>query len=480
MPKLAGPIRGVPSTPSKSQKLTPSHSADKVQTASTIRLKSRILIAAKSSQSARRPQPVETLFAVSRAVGSRLDLTEVLNQTTRELVRALAADFGSVWRVDPTDRGLRPVAGYRIPVKLSGASAETAARVLTNAAPEIGAAVYSENSANDPRFDHPLLRLLAHRSILIQPLRVRGEIAGMFAFIWTRARHRFNDVELRLVDAVTQQAGIAIENAELLTQVRDFTAQLEQRVRDRTAQLKQTNQELRTSKEELRALTTHIESVRERERSRIASEIHDELGQALTALKIDLARLSSRDAGEISVEAGLSTAIDEMIGTVRRISCELRPRILDDLGLQAALEWQAQELERRTGVKCRFLCRGLPCEIDAERSTALFRIFQEITTNITRHAEASRVHIALTGGQRSIRLVVRDNGRGIRLVPRPFQQRLGLLGMQERAASFGGNVTIAGGPGKGTTVRVRIPMPRGTQHDKNKRELTGDRRHRLR
>ncbi len=467
MPKLAGPIRGVPSIPSKSHKLASSRSADKVPAKQTIHLKSRILIAAgKSAHRARRPQPVETLFAVSRAVGSRLDLTEVLHETTRELVRALAADFGSVWRVDPTDRGLRPVAGYRIPVKLRGASAETAARVLTNAAPEIGAAVYSEDSANDPRFDHPLLRLLAHRSILIQPLRVRGEVAGMFAFIWTGARHRFNDVELRLVDAVTAQAGIAIENAELLTQVRDFTAQLEQRVRDRTAQLKLTNEELRTSKEELRALTTHIERVRESERSRIASEIHDELGQALTALKIDLARCVSPDVREPGVETGWSTSIDEMIGTVRRISCELRPPILDDLGLQAALEWQAQELERRTGVKCRFRCTGLPCEIDAERSTALFRIFQEITTNITRHAEASRVHITLTVGRTSIRLLVRDNGRGIRLVPRPYQQRLGLLGMQERAAHFGGTVAIAGSPGKGTSVRVRIPLPRGNDDDK--------------
>ena len=235
-----------------------------------------------------------------------------------------------------------------------------------------------------------------HRSILIQPLRVRGEIAGMFAFIWTRARHRFNDVELRLVDAVTQQAGIAIENAELLTEVRDFTTLLEQRVRDRTTQLKRTNEELRTSKEELRALTTHIEGVRESERSRIACEIHDELGQALTALKIDLARLYGQEAGEHGGNtAALSTAIDEMIGTVRRISCELRPRILDDLGLQAALEWQAQELERRTGVKCRFQCKGLPCEIDAERSTALFRIFQEITDE--HHApcrSVARVHHA--------------------------------------------------------------------------------------
>ncbi len=185
----------------------------------TVRLKSKILIAAAqplSGRGIRRPQPVETLFAVSRAVGSRMDVTEVLRQTTRELVRALAADFGSVWGVNPVDRELKPIAGFRLPDKLRLLQGSDRAPRLPKATMDVSTVIYSSESDKDPRFDHPLLRLLPHRSVLIQPMHIRGEIAGILAFAWTRSRHRFNDIELRLVDAVTQQAANAIENADLL------------------------------------------------------------------------------------------------------------------------------------------------------------------------------------------------------------------------------------------------------------------------
>jgi signal transduction histidine kinase len=410
----------------------------------------------------RKPQPVETLFAVSKAVGSRMNITEVLRQTTRELVRALAADFGSVWRVDPHDRELRPVGSYGVSPKRQSAKATEGvpARLLPSAVPDVGEAVYSSDSAKDPRFNHPLLRLLPHRSVLIQPLRVGGAITGLFAFVWTRSRHRFNDVELRLVDAVTQQAAIAIENAELLAEVQELNEHLEGRVRDRTSQLERAYEELRASREELRALTTHIEGVREGERTRIAREIHDELGQALTGLKMDLARVSRGDGGIDA--AALPAAIDEMIGAVRRISSELRPQILDDLGLVAALEWHAQEFESRTGIMCRIRRQGTArdADVDAERSTALFRIFQEILTNVARHAQATRVSVSLDIGTASVRMSIRDNGRGIRDASRASAPCLGILGMKERAAVFGGRVAITGHPRRGTIVRVRIPIPR--------------------
>ena len=225
-----------------------------------------------------------------------------------------------------------------------------------------GGAVYSSDSARDRRFDHSLLRHVPHRSVLIQPLRVKGHIAGIFALVWTRARHRFKESELRLVDAVTQQAAIAIENAELLTEVQEFNQALERRVRDRTARLRRASRALRASREEIRALAKHLEQIREAERARIAREIHDELGQALTVLKMDLARVS-RDAGWRSTRpdaARLPLAIDNMITSVRRIASELRPQVLDDLGLLAALEWQSQEFERCTGATCRFRVKGEP------------------------------------------------------------------------------------------------------------------------
>jgi signal transduction histidine kinase len=395
-----------------------------------------------------------------------MDITDVLRQTTRELVRALAADFGSVWRVSAEDRELKNVGGFRVPVNLGSiqVTRDVTERLLSKSVDAGDAAVYSSDSANDPRFEHPLFRLLPHRSVLIQPLRIRGEIQGLLAFVWTRSRHRFTDSELRLVDAVTQQAANAIENAELLADVRELNEHLEARVRQRTAQLNDAYEELRGSREELRALTTHLEGVRESERTRISREIHDELGQALTGLKMDLARWSKENGnGAAPLDPAVAAAaIDDMIGTVRRISSELRPQILDDLGLLAAVEWHAKEFEARTGVKCLFRRKGVLVEgqLDSERSTALFRIFQEITTNIARHAQATRVNVTLDIGRVSVGLTVRDNGLGIRESTRSGPPRLGIVGMKERAVVFGGHVVVAGAPGRGTTVRVRIPLRR--------------------
>jgi signal transduction histidine kinase len=430
----------------------------------------RIILDAEhlSPPGSRRPGAAETLFTVSEAVGSQLGLVETLRQTTRALVRALGADVGSVWRVDVRADSLVPVGGYRVPpqvldtmFKPTALSAHTLVRELCN----YGRAVHSSDSAGDPRFDYPLLRLVPHRSMLIQPLRVRGETAGVFALIWTRARHRFNQVQLRLVEAVTQQVATAIENAELMGEVRRFTERLEMLVRDRTGRLTRAYKELRASREELRALSTHLERVREDERTRIAREIHDELGQALTGLKIDLVHQFAGGNGHGDEDRHrLTVAIDEMIASVRRIASELRPQILDDLGLLAALQWHAQEFRKRTGIPYSFRCKGEADGIDVEQTTALFRIFQEMLTNIARHAEATRVHITLDVGQTFVCLDVRDNGKGMSGVPvDPHRPRLGLLGMRERANVLGGRVVISTVSPHGTRVRVRLPR-RGASH----------------
>jgi signal transduction histidine kinase len=210
---------------------------------------------------------------------------------------------------------------------------------------------------------------------------------------------------------------------------------------------------------DLRALSEHIERVRENERARIAREIHDELGQTLTSLKLDLVRIAQADgyATRDAFDQVLGT-VDGMFATVRRIASDLRPRVLDDFGLVAALEWQAQDFVRRTGAACRFRCRGTPRAVDIERATAVFRITQELLTNVARHAAATRVQITLMVGRTSLRLDVVDNGCGIRQLPASDDGRLGLLGMQERAAAFGGGIVITSGPSAGTRVRVSIPL----------------------
>ncbi len=187
--------------------------------------------------------------------------------------------------------------------------------------------------------------------------------------------------------------------------------------------------------EQLRALTARLQSVREEERARMAREIHDELGQALTAIKIDLASLVAQlppDQQQALRGESIMKLIDGTIQTVRRISTELRPGILDDLGLVAAVEWAAEEFQARTGTECSVSVPPGDLSLDPERATALFRIFQETLTNVARHANATKVHVQLANDKGDVLLEVRDNGSGISDEQRVAPNALGILGMLER------------------------------------------------
>jgi len=224
-----------------------------------------------------------------------------------------------------------------------------------------------------------------------------------------------------------------------------------------------TEQRLRASEENLRALAGHLQSVREEERIHIAREIHDELGQALTGLKFDLASFArSYEADDTRIRAdkqhSLAIAIDRIINSVRRIASGLRPEVLDEIGLAAAFEWQAREFQRRTGIRCLVAIDPNFFDPDKERSTALFRIFQELLTNVARHANATRVNVALVEGPGALALSVEDNGRGIKDNEIESPRSLGFLGLRERVLAFGGMIEVKGDQGKGTKVAVSIPV----------------------
>lgn len=231
---------------------------------------------------------------------------------------------------------------------------------------------------------------------------------------------------------------------------------------------KQAEETLKTSHEQLRALSARLQSAREEEGTRIAREIHDELGSALTGLKWDLEwverTLLESENGQSALHplqekiASMTTLIDSTINTVRRISSELRPGILDDLGLLAAIEWQAQQFQSWTGIVC--LCNSCneTVELNRDKSTAVFRIFQEILTNILRHAQATRIEITMDKEADNFMLKVRDDGRGIREGEESNLHSLGILGMRERAHLVGGELEIKGSEGKGTIVTVRVPI----------------------
>ena len=222
--------------------------------------------------------------------------------------------------------------------------------------------------------------------------------------------------------------------------------------------------QLRESEVKLRALTARLISIREEERARIAREIHDELGQVLTGLKMDVTWLAKRLAGTekqlVEKAEGMSHLIDSTMHLIRRISTGLRPEILDDMGLVAAIGWQAKEFQKRMGMRCRLKLPEDHAVLDNELSTAVFRIFQEILTNIARHAKASSVNVDMSISDELLELKVADDGIGISESQIRGHEALGLLGMQERAQLFGGTVNIQGAAGRGTTVSVSIPMSR--------------------
>ncbi len=227
---------------------------------------------------------------------------------------------------------------------------------------------------------------------------------------------------------------------------------------------------LQRSEQELRTLAERLLAVREQERLEVARTVHDELGQAATALRFDLAWLVGelRQVADETLRQRLEARTLDMLGqvdtvlqTVRRVAAEQRPAVLDDLGLAAAVEWYVAEFERRTRIRCDL---SLPSEETAfgpDRSIAVFRILQEALTNVARHAGASRVAVALRRDDDHLVLEVTDNGRGITEEQRSGLRAFGLLGMRERAMAFGGEIQVAGSQGAGTTVTLTIPLKMG-------------------
>ncbi|WP_447976934.1 PAS domain S-box protein [Candidatus Nitrospira bockiana] len=229
------------------------------------------------------------------------------------------------------------------------------------------------------------------------------------------------------------------------------------------------DEERREAMQRLKTLSGRLEVIREEERARIARELHDELGVGLTCLKIDLCRLAAKvehvSEGTSRQDLlnklhAMTEFVDATIASVQRLVTELRPTVLDDLGLVAALEWQTQDFQRRTGIPCRLQVDEADISVDAERATAIFRICQEALTNVARHAKAGQVRVRLTQEHGVVCLDVTDDGQGIPPDKLADPRSLGLLGMRERADLVGGEVLVRRSPEGGTTVSLRLPTAR--------------------
>jgi PAS domain S-box-containing protein len=256
--------------------------------------------------------------------------------------------------------------------------------------------------------------------------------------------------------------------------------EMEKRIEERTAELvtanrlmkkmldegKRAEEEVRKSRERLRNLSEHLQSLLEEERTRISREIHDELGQALTALKIDLSltRRSLVSGGHAEQSAKVhenELAVNRIIKTMRKIATDLRPAVLDELGVPAAIEWMAKDFKNRTGIDCKVAIQGVDNISDTVCATAIFRIVQEALTNVMRHAAASRVKVSLEKKGDTLIVEVRDNGIGIAEGRITGSKSLGLIGIRERVRLLGGKTVILGKPGEGTSVRVTLPDGEG-------------------
>lgn len=285
-----------------------------------------------------------------------------------------------------------------------------------------------------------------------------GQLSGILVLGQKLSQQPYSSEDRQLLTALSNQMAMALENARLY-------AASQQEVAER----KRTEEELRQSHEQLRNLSAHIESVTETERTSIAREVHDELGQALTAIKMDLSWLNKRLPKEQEAIIKKTGEMSRLIGTtiqmVKRISTKLRPGVLDDLGLMAAIEWQVQEFQERTRIKCELPAEGEDINLDRDLATAVFRILQEALTNVARHANATRVEVNLKEGDGQLVLQVRDNGKGITEKQIAHPKSFGLIGMRERARSWNGSIKIHGISGKGTTVTVSLPLNRKEERD---------------
>jgi len=280
-----------------------------------------------------------------------------------------------------------------------------------------------------PRQGH----LATRRNSILTPLKKHGKIVGAFAMSCPELSGYFTPS----VKSLAQHISTALELTD------------EYAVRKR-------------AEEDLRNLSEHLQTVREEERTGIAREIHDELGQALTVLKMGLSwmkdKLSCDQQQLVDRTESMLGLTDTTIQSVKKICTELRPGLLDDLGLAAAIEWQAGEFENRTGIKCNVKMDPEDITLDRDPSTAIFRIFQEALTNVARHANATEVEASLMERNGALELRVKDNGRGITKEQIQKPRSFGLLGIRERIHNLGGRFQIKGAKNKGTTLMVVIPL----------------------
>ncbi len=290
-------------------------------------------------------------------------------------------------------------------------------------------------------------------SAAIVPMVCFDDLLGVMAIaLKDKSIREFDWDDVRLLSIFASLEGIVVS----AVQTRDALKQ-------EAGKRKRAEEELKNAIKNIRNLTAKMELIREEERTQVARQIHDELGQLLTGFRLDLSWLEKNQKAILKKSKSMLKLSDTTLESVQRISSELRPGVLDELGLTKAIEWQTQDFQSRTNIKCSVKFDFDDHDLDRHLATAVFRIFQEAITNIARHAHATRMNVKLREDEGDLLLSVADNGRGIEDDEKNSAKSLGLVGMRERAEAFAGTVQVSGVRGKGTTVIAHLPIRRSNE-----------------
>jgi signal transduction histidine kinase len=328
-----------------------------------------------------------------------------------------------------------------------------------------GEILMSESCFEDSRHERTFSDMTAHGHYIV-PLKSGDHLVGiMFLYTNTHPSWYRNSQEVLL--SIGGLIAGAIERKQIEEEIHRYRNQLEERVALRTMELTKSTENLESEIEDherthkqLINLSREIQTIQEEEKARIAREVHDELGQSLTALKMELLHLNKKLSDPALAEnlRSMVQLVDTTITAVQKIAMDLRPPILDAFGLKEAIAWQAGEYEKRFGLTINVLGLGDIPNLDNHLKTALFRIFQETITNVIRHAEATKAHIELNADGNYLLMKIFDDGKGIEEKAITDSHSIGLIGMRERVRPWKGEVCFFGQPGKGTCVEVKIPV----------------------
>lgn len=384
----------------------------------------------------KRNRELLTFHKLSEIVLSPRPLEESYHDIAQEICAATGFPIVSIAIYDETRQVMvfRGLLGF--PAKSNRTTLELPAeKTMSGIIMRTGKPIIESHFRDLPKYRNIVMRRVRAQTFVGYPMKVSGKTIGCLNL------------------AHTESVEINENTAQWIESLANYVAVLTER--------KRAEEELHESREQLRELSRQTQLAIEEDRKRIAREIHDQLGQELSLFQLELGliedQLSSGQKDLRNKLKSMSNLVDSSIMTVQRISSDLRPTLLDNLGLGAAVEWAAKEFQKRTRIRCLASIEPPELKLDQDRSTALFRILQEALTNVLRHAKATRVSVRLTKKDDAVVLTIRDDGTGIALRRINDAKSVGLTGMRERVRPWGGKIFITGEPDKGTELTINVP-----------------------